>query len=43
MFQIKTVDITEIIHILYTDLPVNHLLEHLLSFVKSFICEWHQK
>jgi len=35
MFQIKTVDVTEIIHILYTDFPLNDLLENWLSFVKS--------
>jgi hypothetical protein len=35
MVHITTVDVTEIIHILYTDFPVNLLLEIWLSFVKS--------
>jgi hypothetical protein len=40
MFQIKTVDVTEIIHILYTDFPLNDLLENWLSFVKSEFYMW---
>lgn len=38
MFQIKTVDVTEII--LYTDFPVNDLLENWLSFLESEFYMW---
>lgn len=35
MVQSKTVDVTEIIHILYKDFPLNDLLENWLSFLES--------